>query len=347
MSNNLNTNDGLHDPLEGPNKRLAQKGQWQTPPAISFPSTHSTDNTSSMLHTPEFESSSGLGDILLGSLSTQQSSDDIAKALQEAYRRGQEAYRRKAEAAAAAAAAAPRNTSSQLGINPNLNYPAQIPGALSRNKNLQSNPDIASLNIMDSTKVIIPSHSSRPDLQHATSLPRGATLAQPMVADGSRANNLYYPPQQTIRSTAPIYNPMIVGSENNHMKRPILKNSISADKLPQTNLHIGGTSKPSYMPNQGPMIIPSQKIMTHLPIPEMSSTIPGRLQNPFPKPNLVVSGDKRISVPSRSVSLPDISAYAAQNNVEEQKRLKRLERNRASARLRRLKKKNLVRFSFI
>jgi hypothetical protein len=42
----------------------------------------------------------------------------------------------------------------------------------------------------------------------------------------------------------------------------------------------------------------------------------------------------------RSVSLPDMSSYAAQQ--EDEKRQKRLARNRASARLRRLRKKNLV-----
>jgi hypothetical protein len=42
--------------------------------------------------------------------------------------------------------------------------------------------------------------------------------------------------------------------------------------------------------------------------------------------------------------MPDMSTYAAQ--AEEEKRQKRLARNRASARLRRLRKKNLVRFSF-
>ena len=45
----------------------------------------------------------------------------------------------------------------------------------------------------------------------------------------------------------------------------------------------------------------------------------------------------------RSVSLPDMSGYAAQ--AEEEKRQKRLARNRASARLRRLRKKNLVSFT--
>eukprot|EP00934_Nitzschia_sp_Nitz4_P007802 Nitzschia sp. Nitz4//scaffold10_size219509//45900//47349//NITZ4_001406-RA/size219509-augustus-gene-0.266-mRNA-1//-1//CDS//3329532854//7792//frame0 len=46
------------------------------------------------------------------------------------------------------------------------------------------------------------------------------------------------------------------------------------------------------------------------------------------------------SAASRSVSMPDMSAYAAQ--AEEEKRQKRLARNRASARQRRLRKKNLV-----
>lgn len=40
--------------------------------------------------------------------------------------------------------------------------------------------------------------------------------------------------------------------------------------------------------------------------------------------------------------MPDMSTYAAKANDEESKRLKRLARNRASARLRRLRKKNLV-----
>ena len=45
-------------------------------------------------------------------------------------------------------------------------------------------------------------------------------------------------------------------------------------------------------------------------------------------------------VPGRSLSMPDMTTYTAE--AEEEKRLKRLARNRASARLRRLRKKNLV-----
>ena len=54
-----------------------------------------------------------------------------------------------------------------------------------------------------------------------------------------------------------------------------------------------------------------------------------------------------VAVGNRSVSLPDMSSYAAHANDEEEKRKKRLARNRASARLRRLKKKNLVSFLLI
>ena len=46
---------------------------------------------------------------------------------------------------------------------------------------------------------------------------------------------------------------------------------------------------------------------------------------------------------ARSFSLPDMASYAARAQAEEAKRKKRLARNRASARVRRLRKKNLVR----
>lgn len=51
--------------------------------------------------------------------------------------------------------------------------------------------------------------------------------------------------------------------------------------------------------------------------------------------------------PSRSMSLPDMASYAAREKAEEEKRQKRLARNRASARLRRLRKKNLVRNNLV
>jgi len=60
--------------------------------------------------------------------------------------------------------------------------------------------------------------------------------------------------------------------------------------------------------------------------------------------NVNVVGEEGVDgvTSSRSVSLPDFSSYTTKANDEDSKRVKRLARNRASARLRRLRKKNLV-----
>eukprot|EP00977_Amphora_coffeiformis_P023627 scaffold13853_cov147-Amphora_coffeaeformis.AAC.4 len=59
-----------------------------------------------------------------------------------------------------------------------------------------------------------------------------------------------------------------------------------------------------------------------------------------PPPAQQQQQQQHVSIPARAMSLPDMTTYAAQQ--EEEKRQKRLARNRASARLRRLRKKNLV-----
>lgn len=67
-------------------------------------------------------------------------------------------------------------------------------------------------------------------------------------------------------------------------------------------------------------------------------------------PTIPAATAKAIPAVTRSISLPDITKGSASNAVgsvpsastEEEKRIKRLARNRASARLRRLRKKNLV-----
>ena len=70
---------------------------------------------------------------------------------------------------------------------------------------------------------------------------------------------------------------------------------------------------------------------------------PPNKQPTAPPPPQATPGAAQMVVPppqQRSVSLPDMTSYAVQ--AEEEKRQKRLARNRASARLRRLRKKNLV-----
>jgi hypothetical protein len=86
------------------------------------------------------------------------------------------------------------------------------------------------------------------------------------------------------------------------------------------------------LPHSQPQHIPMQ-VMHQVPPPQQ----PPALQHPLnvtPTPQ---------TAGSRSLSLPDMQSYAARANAEEEKRKKRLARNRASARLRRLRKKNLVR----
>jgi hypothetical protein len=64
----------------------------------------------------------------------------------------------------------------------------------------------------------------------------------------------------------------------------------------------------------------------------------------LPTPSLLDANDNDGAMPppsQRSMSLPDMTSYGAKQ--EEEKRQNRLARNRASARLRRLRKKNLVR----
>jgi hypothetical protein len=79
-----------------------------------------------------------------------------------------------------------------------------------------------------------------------------------------------------------------------------------------------------------------------LPPPQPMALIPV----PHPHPPQQQHHHQPPAVPStatsRSLSLPDMQSYAARAQAEEEKRKKRLARNRASARLRRLRKKNLV-----
>ena len=327
VKNQIEVNE---DSNEGLTKRHAQKGQWKTPPVATFatiPSTSTAGNSGMSL--PEFDST-GLGDILIGSLSVSQSTDDIAKALQEAYRRGQEAYRKKAEAVAA--------------VNPSANslvrFSNQVQpfGYVATDPCIQNKPDVVAVNMLETMKTVVPT-VTRPDLKNSTSFMKATNITQPLIPDATRLNPVYYQSQNIDNPSSFIYNPSTLGSTN-HTRHDMLKSSVSADKLPQINVPVEMMKPPTcFIPSQTPIINPSHCVVSNLSLPDMSSA--NFVRTSHSRPSLV-DGNHRVPIPSRSVSLPDISTYAAQNSAEEQKRLKRLERNRASARLRRLKKKNLV-----
>lgn len=80
----------------------------------------------------------------------------------------------------------------------------------------------------------------------------------------------------------------------------------------------------------------------HVPNPLVGPVPPPAPMPPPPPPPRMVQQVVPASAGSRSLSLPDMQSYAARAQAEEEKRKKRLARNRASARLRRLRKKNLV-----
>jgi hypothetical protein len=118
---------------------------------------------------------------------------------------------------------------------------------------------------------------------------------------------------------------------------PTLVNSYVPNPL-QSNVSVPPTPNPipvpmaQTIPHPQPQHIPVQ-VLHQAPAPQQ----PPVLQHPM---NVTHTPQ---SAGSRSLSLPDMQSYAARANAEEEKRKKRLARNRASARLRRLRKKNLVR----
>ena len=102
------------------------------------------------------------------------------------------------------------------------------------------------------------------------------------------------------------------------------------------------TAIPTLVPNPlaGP-VPPPMPPAVHNPPPPPAAVPPAQQPHQHP-PH---PGQPQVVVPTgapRSLSLPDMQSYAARAQAEEEKRKKRLARNRASARLRRLRKKNLV-----
>jgi len=276
---------------ESARKKPAFTGQWLTPPLPVFPTSASGSTTTGSAAAGATAaaptSTNGAGtDASKGNEATTvaganipvelppvselpDSTEDYAKALQEAYRRG-------AEAAAAMA-------SSQQG--------GMLSGAVSC-------PDfqVDRMSISGSSTSPVPSSGSP--------VPPAAAM---QTQHAPSSNVPIIPP--------PIPNPL---------------------------------SSPSAIEAMPPPPPPPQ----HTQAPTVSSTtsVPGvarqhRSTPPVPPPAPTSSSAAASRAQQRSMSLPDMASYGAQQ--EEEKRQKRLARNRASARLRRLRKKNLVRFFFL
>ncbi len=278
-------------------KRLAQHGQWRTPPMPVFASTdagskHATTHPAG----PAVNPGPVDGAVAPGmppNLPT--TPDEYARMLQEAYRRGAEAGARAKPKSASPPAAVPQTHNTQTapnaqsshaqGVDHSNSYPAKLPA------HAQHQP--AGMPPPPTVQYMVP-HPIPSPLATSTN---GGTHAHPVGPSSAVAAVPHHVPISTANyptATAPATSSMISAASH--------------------NVH--------HVQYQHP-IAP----VAAVPHP-MAAAPPG------------------VAAGNRSVSLPDMSSYAAHANDEEEKRKKRLARNRASARLRRLKKKNLVRLLF-
>lgn len=266
------------DAEEGPSKRQAMKGQWQTPPVGEiFPSSTSVTQggTSGLVVNP--------ANIPVGNLPVPSTSDDYARALQEAYRRG-------AEAAAA------------------MTHPS---GGKSSNTAGTVNISVQSFPITST-----PGNSA--NVTSSNSAPTNIPLETNLHPASVQSSNITSSATNTatkmgVPSPLPFF--------NNATPTAIATNAATNAKI---------DSIP--MMNQQPLV--ANNVGSYIPEAVTSTTTNVQQSSP----------PKAVSRSQRSASMPDMSSYNSEKpqNDEEAKRLKRLARNRASARLRRLRKKNLV-----
>ncbi len=177
----------------------------------------------------------------------------------------------------------------------------------------------------------IPSAASCPDFSTGSS----AVAATPPTTNTLQMDHQIHPPHQHPMSTS-IPDPL-----KSSMPPPLPQSATTSTvhhqhHPPQTQI----TYAPQHLAEQQPYLQtqqsqpPQYAQQITVPQPVAASSV---AQRPL---NAVVPTQSKSQQPGRSLSMPDMSTYAAE--AEEEKRLKRLARNRASARLRRLRKKNLV-----
>lgn len=117
--------------------------------------------------------------------------------------------------------------------------------------------------------------------------------------------------------------------------KPAPPSLVASMPIPSLPIPSAGVSVPTTTPAT---ITTATTIAKSTAIPNNSTSVPNGTDTTAIAPTKATKQSKAHQ--QRSVSLPDMTSYATQR--EEEKRQKRLARNRASARLRRLRKKNLV-----
>ena len=300
--NDMSAESGTHHETDDGNKRTAVSsynederklralaGQWKTPPLPIFPSSkHPQPKQQIVQKPPATNSNNDESSNISAPTSLPDNSEDYAKALQEAYRKGAEAAARMAQ-------------------QNQIPTAASCPDFSTGSSAVASTTPTAEEGTMASANTFQMNHQNYPPHQHqiSSSIPDPLKSSMPpplpQSATTSAVHHQHHPPQTQIT-----YAPQHITEQ-------------------QTYLQPQQSQPAQYTHHQQQVAVPQ---------PVAASSV---AQRPI---KAAVPAQSKSQQPGRSLSMPDMSTYAAE--AEEEKRLKRLARNRASARLRRLRKKNLV-----
>ena len=302
-----NKRTALSSYSEDERKLRALAGQWKTPPMPIYASTAQTQPKQQIQQQQKPPATINSRD-RSGSLPTPanlpDNSEDYAKALQEAYRKGAEAAARMAQQQQIPSAASCPNFST--GSSPQ--QPQPVPSTSAPGEESTMAP-------VNSFQL---DHQEYPPHQHqmSTSIPDPLKSSMPPPLPPSTTTSSVHH-QHHPHQTQITYAPQHIAEQ-----QPFLQ--------PQQS------QPPQYTQQQQQQQPQQQPQQQQLAVPQPMAA-PSVAQRPI---KAAVTKQSKSQQPGRSLSMPDMSTYAVE--AEETKRLKRLARNRASARLRRLRKKNLV-----
>lgn len=304
------------------------------------------------------------------------SAEDYAKALQEAYRRGAEAAARAAAVAVQQQPPPPPQPSPSPMIHV-ASCPDLVPLATTTTTtdilppppmiNMASTSSIhpmsmsapaasststtttmGTLRNTASTGLVVDSTTYTVPVQESSSSPPPPQPMQVQVVHHHHHHHILPAPPNNNNSTTPSVDTTDVGSvtmmiptTSTTMMTSSSSSSSSNVALPMNTDTPNMVISTSHPPPATTLHQPSTD-MTGITAATTTTSSSSSKPNTIPTPMVTTSttSKQQQQQQQRSVSLPDMSSYAAQQ--EDEKRQKRLARNRASARLRRLRKKNLV-----
>lgn len=309
-------------------KLRALAGQWKTPPMPAYASTlHARPRQHIMYqHSPPSTISNndniGSGKIMTTSslpprANLPDNSEEYAKALQEAYRKGAEAAGLMAQQHQQQQQIPSATSCPNFSTGSSQQQPASSTSTAANNgiTSVDETAMATSVNAFHLDHQIHPP----PQQQMSTTIPDPLSSSMPPPLPPSAATSAVH------HQHHPHQTQIAYASQHLAEQQPFLQPQRSQQ---QQQYHVTTQQQ-------------TQMKATPLPQPVVASSAAPRHPKPIKAAALKQSElQLQQQQPGRSLSMPDMSTYTAE--AEDEKRLKRLARNRASARLRRLRKKNLV-----